>query len=625
MNKKISDHNFPEDLKTMSERELGLLSYEIRDFLIDIVSKTGGHIASNLGVVELTIALHKVYNSPRDKIVWDVGHQSYTHKILTGRANQFHTLRQLNGLSGFPKRQESPHDIFDSGHSSNSISVALGLACARDIKGDKESIIAVIGDGALTGGVAYEALNNAGHSKENMTVILNDNEMSIGRNSGGMSSHLGKLRVSKEYNAFKKQLKKTISGIPILGNSIYSGLEHFRNAIKYAVVPGVIFEELGFKYLGPVDGHNIRDLIEVFEIAKLVEGPILIHVVTKKGKGYTTAEKSPSKFHGVGPFDPATGEMHDDSSAIAYSTVFGNKLLELANEDQSIVAISAAMISGTGLEKFAERFPSRTFDVAIAEQHAVSFAAGLALNGLKPVVAIYSTFLQRAYDEILLDICMQNLPVVFAIDRAGIVGADGETHHGIFDLSFLTSMPNMTVMAPKDDKELSAMLEYAFILGTPCAIRYPRGAIGSFEENDCVNPINGSSELYRSGTDATIIAVGKMMSNACKALKYIELKGKSVELINARFVKPLDIATIIKSANKNKIIITLEDNTLCGGFGSSIALALAENEVEGISLHTFGWPDKFIQHGSISELEKIYGLDPISLAEKVCEIIEGKN
>ncbi len=625
MSKKILEYHFPEDLKTMSDHELGLLSYEIRDFLIDIVSKTGGHIASNLGVVELTIALHKVYNSPRDKIVWDVGHQSYTHKILTGRAKQFHTLRQLNGLSGFPKRQESPHDTFDSGHSSNSISVALGLACARDIKGDQESIIAVIGDGALSGGVAYEALNNAGHSKENMTVILNDNEMSISRNSGGMSSHLGKLRVSKEYNAFKKQLKKTISGIPILGDSLYSGLGHFRNAIKYAVVPGVIFEELGFKYLGPVDGHNIHDLIEVFEISKLVEGPILIHVVTKKGKGYTTAEKSPSKFHGVGPFDPATGEMHDQCSAKAYSTIFGNKLIELANEDQSIVAISAAMIEGTGLEKFAERFPLRTFDVAIAEQHAVSFAAGLALNGLKPVVAIYSTFLQRAYDEILMDVCLQNLPVIFAIDRAGIVGADGETHHGIFDLSFLTSMPNMTVMAPKDDKELSAMLDYAFKLGTPCAIRYPRGNIENFEGNECENPINGSSEIYRSGTDATIIAVGKMMANAIKALDYIELRGKSVELINARFVKPLDIATIIKSATKTKIIITLEDNTLCGGFSSSIALAMAENQIEGVKLHAFGWPDKFIQHGSISELEKIFGLDPISLADKVCEIIEGKN
>jgi len=625
MKNKLSDYNFPEDLKTMSEHELGLLSYEIRDFLIDIVSKTGGHIASNLGVVELTIALHRVYNSPSDKIVWDVGHQSYTHKILTGRAKQFHTLRQLNGLSGFPKRQESPHDIFDSGHSSNSISVALGLASARDIKGDKESIIAVIGDGALSGGVAYEALNNAGHSKENLTVILNDNEMSIGKNSGGMSSHLGKLRVSKEYNAFKKQLKKTISAIPILGDGLYSGLEHFRNAIKYAVVPGVIFEELGFKYLGPVDGHNIHDLIEIFEIAKLVEGPILIHVVTKKGKGYITAERSPSKFHSMGPFDPATGETNDHSSSVAYSTIFGNKLIELAKKDKSIVAISAAMIEGTGLEKFAELFPSRTFDVAIAEQHAVSFAAGMALNGLKPVVAIYSTFLQRAYDEILLDVCMHNLPVIFAIDRAGIVGADGETHHGIFDLSFLSSMPNMTVMAPKDDNELTAMMDYALKLGTPCAIRYPRGTIGSFPGNNGENPINGLSEIYQLGTDATIIAVGKMMVNACQALEYINLKGISVELINARFVKPLDIATIIKSATKTKVIITIEDNTVNGGFGSRIALALAENKIKGIKLHAFGWPDKFIQHGSTSELEKIYGLDPVSLADKVCEIIEGKN
>lgn len=625
MNIKLTDHNFPEDLKMMSERELGLLSYEIRDFLIEVVSKTGGHIASNLGVVELTIALHKVYNSPEDKIIWDVGHQSYTHKILTGRANQFHTLRQISGLSGFPKRQESPHDIFDSGHSSNSISVALGIAAARDIKGDKEIVIAVIGDGALSGGVAYEALNNAGHSKENMTVILNDNEMSIGKNSGGMSSHLGKLRMSKEYNRFKKQLKKTITGIPRLGEGLYSGLEHLRDAIKYAVVPGVIFEELGFKYLGPVDGHNIHDLIEIFEIAKSVEGPILIHIVTKKGKGYTTAEKSPSKFHGVGPFDPATGEMNDHSSSVAYSTVFGNKLVELAKEDKRIVAISAAMIEGTGLGKFSELFPSRTFDVAIAEQHAVSFAAGLALNGLKPIVAIYSTFLQRAYDEILLDVCMQNLPVIFAIDRAGIVGADGETHHGIFDLSYLSSMPNMTVMAPKDAKELSSMLDYALKLGTPCAIRYPRGEVAAFHKSKQDFPINGSAEVYQSGTDATIVAVGKMMVNASKALKILSLKGLSVELINARFVKPIDLATIITSAQKTKLVITIEDNTLAGGFGSIVMMALAESEMTDIKVHALGWPDKFIQHGRVSELEQIYKLDPESLADKVCEIIEGKN
>jgi len=624
MKKNILDYNFPEDLKNMTERELGLLSYEIRDFLIENVSKTGGHIASNLGVVELTIALHKVYDSPNDKIIWDVGHQSYTHKILTGRADRFPTLRQLNGLSGFPKRQESPHDIFDSGHSSNSISAALGIAAARTLKGGSESVIAVIGDGALTGGVAYEAMNHAGHTKEKITVVLNDNEMSISKNAGGMSQHLGKLRMSAGYLEFKKQLKKTIIGIPKVGGGLYSGLEHIRDTVKYAIVPGAIFEELGFRYLGPVDGHNIHDLIETFTLSKLVEGPVLIHVVTKKGKGYTTAEKNPSRFHGIGPFDPETGEMKEDTGKIPYSKVFGNKLIQLAMEDPRIVAVSAAMVEGTGLERFCEKFPERIFDVGIAEQHAVSFAAGLALNGYRPVVAIYSTFLQRAYDEIMLDICLQKLPVIFAIDRAGIVGADGETHHGVFDLSYLSAMPNMVVMAPKDGRELAAMMEYAHKLDGPCAIRYPKGEVDDFSEIGKNYAIDGKAEILREGSDVTIVAIGKMSSNAMEACRSKKLSDKSIEIINARFVKPLDIETILSSAVKTKTVITIEDNVLTGGFGSQVLQELTKKGIKDLRFESIGWPDTFVSQGSRKELETLYGLDSDSIAEKVSGIIETK-
>ena len=624
MKNNILDYDFPKDLKLMNEKELELLSYEIRDFLIDKVSKSGGHIASNLGVVELSIALHKVYDSPTDKIIWDVGHQSYVHKILTGRAKDFDKLRKLGGLSGFPKRAESIHDVFDSGHSSNSISIALGVARARTIKGGSESVVAVIGDGALTGGIAYEALNNAGHCLDNITVILNDNEMSIGKNCGGMSEHLYKLRMSTKYNEIKKQLKRALTGIPVFGEGLLNGLEHIRDGFKYAIVPGAIFEELGFRYFGPVDGHDIAGLVETLSIARQLDGPVLIHILTSKGKGYKTAERNPSKFHGIGPFDPETGDQICNSNNLSYSKIFGNKLVELGLKNDKIVAISAAMIDGTGLESFSEKFPQRTFDVGIAEQHAVSFAAGLALNGMIPVVAIYSTFLQRAYDQIMFDICLQNLPVVFAIDRSGNVGQDGETHHGNFDISFLSHIPNMTILAPKDGKELEEMMEYAVSLGTPCAIRYPKGDAADLTGFSTNYSIDGSAEIIQVGTDATLIPVGKMVSNTLLALEIIKSKGYNVEIINPKFIKPMDINTIISSVNKTKLIVTIEDNSTEGGFGSAMLKEFSDLEVENISFKIIGWPDKFIEQGSVQELEALYNLDPEGIARRVCGFIERK-
>jgi len=624
MKKTILDYQFPEDLKSMTERDLELLSYEIRDFLIEKVSKNGGHLASNLGVVELTIALHRVFDSPKDKIVWDVGHQSYVHKILTGRASSFDGLRRLNGISGFPKREESVHDMFDTGHSSNSISAAMGYAAARDLDGDDYSVIAIIGDGALTGGMAYEALNNAGSSQSRMIVVLNDNEMSIGKNTGGISQHLSKLRASQAYLDFKKQLKKTLKGIPGVGEGLYSGIEHIRDSVKYAIVPGAIFEQLGFKYYGPVDGHNIHDLVELFSFAKMVEGPVLIHAITKKGKGYRNAEVNPGKFHGIGAFDPTTGNLLAEPDNLSYSMIFGNKLVQLANENPKIVAVSAAMVEATGLGKFALKYPDRIFDAGIAEAHAVTFAAGLAASGYRPVVAIYSTFLQRAYDQILIDVCMQNLPVIFAIDRAGNVGADGETHHGVFDLSYLGHMPNMTVLAPKDGKELADMLDYALTLQGPCAIRYPKG-----EAADCSDEIRspltgGAGERLHYGNDVELFAVGKMVSIGIDACRKLKSRGIDAGLTNVRFVKPLDRNSILSAADQVKKIVTLEDNVLEGGYGAMVNGLLAEEGKLDVHILNIGWPDKFIEQGSTSELFVKYRLDPESIAERVCDFLEGK-
>lgn len=624
MKNSLLDYNFPEELKDMSDRELDLLSYEIRDFLIDKVSKTGGHIASNLGVVELSIALHKVFDSPKDKIIWDVGHQSYVHKILTGRASCFGNLRCFNGLSGFPKRSESPHDMFDTGHSSNSISAAMGYASARDLKGEDYSVISVIGDGALTGGMAYEALNNAGSSKSKMIVILNDNEMSISKNTGGMSQHLSKLRTSQTYLDFKKQVKKKLKGIPGVGGGLYSGVEHLRDSVKYAIVPGAIFEELGFKYFGPEDGHNIHDLVGMLNLAKMVDGPVLIHIITKKGRGYRNAENNPAKFHGIGPFEPTTGNLISASNALSYSKVFGNKMVQLGQEDPRVVAISASMVEATGLEKFSLKFPDRIFDTGIAEAHSVTFAAGLAASGLKPVVAIYSTFLQRAYDQILIDVCLQNLPVVFAVDRAGCVGQDGETHNGVFDLSFFSHMPNMTVLAPKDGKELAAMLEYALTLNGPCAIRYPRGEAEEYDFEKKNYLIDGKSEILVESSNVMLLAVGKMVAIGEEVRKKLKSRGVDAGLMNVRFVKPLDKESILKVAQASNYIVTLEDNVIQGGFGMSVAALLNDEGINDVKVKMIGWPDSFIEQGSINELMEKYKLDSEGITERVCDFLEGQ-
>ncbi|MFV0516793.1 MAG: 1-deoxy-D-xylulose-5-phosphate synthase [Aminipila sp.] len=615
--------DFPEDLKYMSNDELDLLTYEIRDFLIENVSKTGGHLASNLGVVELTVALHTVFDSPRDKIIWDVGHQSYVHKILTGRLEKFSSLRQYGGMSGFPKREESEHDCFDTGHSSNSISAAAGIAAARDLNGENFNVIAVIGDGALTGGLAFEALNNVGASKSKMIIIINDNEMSISKNIGGVSQHLSSLRMSTAYIDFKKQVKKSLKGIPGVGESLYSVIEHFRDSIKNAVVEGALFEELGLKYMGPFDGHNLEDLTTALMLAKNVEGPVILHVMTKKGKGYRNSETSPDKFHGVAPFNPTTGLPIKAADGFSYSQVFGNKMIQLAGRNNKVVAVCAAMIDGTGLDKFALKYPDRIFDVGIAEGHAVSFAAGLAVHGYKPVVAIYSTFLQRAYDQMMIDVCMQNLPVIFAIDRAGNVGADGETHHGVFDLSYLSHMPNMTVLAPVDGKELAEMFEYALTLDGPCAIRYPRGEALDFSSvyNGEYGEITKCKQVFE-GQDLTIFAIGKMMSIAYEVCLAFREKGRNIGLVNVRSIKPIDEDFIVNVSNSTKKIITIEDNVVTGGFGEQLDRILQENNIN-IPCRNIGWPDCFVEHGNDKELFGKYKLDVEGISERVRDFIEG--
>ncbi|MDO4518395.1 MAG: 1-deoxy-D-xylulose-5-phosphate synthase, partial [Bacillota bacterium] len=612
MSKYLRAHNFPEDLKDMDYRELELLSYELRDFLVDSVSKTGGHLASNLGIVEIAIALHKCLDTPKDKIVWDVGHQTYVHKILTGRIDGFKTLRKYGGMSGFPKMAESEYDTFDMGHSSNSISLGLGLASARDLLDEDYKVVSVIGDGAITGGLAYEALNNAGHKNTNLIVILNDNGMSISPNTGGISRSLGRITSTDTYIHMKVQSKKGLSKVPIIGDSMISGIHSAKSKIKYAVIDGIFFEELGFKYLGPIDGHNIKELCETIDRAKAINGPILIHAVTSKGKGYSKAEENPGLFHGIGPFDVDTGIPNKKNSGKSFSKVFGDKLTEMAREDDRIIAVSAAMIDGVGLEDFHREFPDRLFDVGIAEGHAVSFSAGLAKSGLKPFVAIYSSFLQRAYDQIVEDVCLQNLPVTLCIDRAGVVGADGETHHGLFDLSYLKSIPNLTVFAPKDGFELEAMMEEALRLDGPCAIRYPRGEAGSIEQEPHVEP--GKSHLLREGKDVEIWAVGAMVKEALAAADILREDGLDIGVVNLSSVKPLDIDMIRESSIHSSLIVTAEDGVVLGGIGETIASTVkgafagdmdAENRAEVLCL---GWPDKFIEHGTQAELYHIYGL-----------------
>lgn len=614
----LNDINSPDDIKKLDVHQLEELAGEIRAFLIDNVSKTGGHLASNLGIVELTLALHSVFNTPADKIVWDVGHQSYVHKIITGRKDKFCTLRQLDGISGFPKVNECEHDAFNTGHSSTSISAALGIAKARDIKKEKYSVIALIGDGALTGGMAFEALNDAGRSPNNLIVILNDNEMSISKNVGGLSKYLGKIRTEPFYFKVKEDLDIMLNKIPAIGRSAVKALGKVKGSVKYMIMPGIFFEELGFKYFGPIDGHDLVELNEVLTRVKTMKGPILLHVCTQKGRGYTFAEESPHLFHGISPFEIETGEVLS-AGGPSYSDIFGSELTDLAETDENIVAITAAMPNGTGLDQFSKRFHDRFFDVGIAEQHAVTFAAGLARNGLKPVFAVYSSFLQRSYDQLLHDVALQNLHVVFGVDRAGIVGEDGETHQGLYDLSFLSHIPNFTIMAPCDYDEMRKMIRFAFTEHKgPIAIRYPRGK-GKDRLIDSSEVKLGQGVLYKEGSDLTFLSIGTMFETALKVTEGLTKLGVSVELINARFVKPLDVKLIVNSVMKTKKMITLEDNTITGGFGSSVLEMINQRGIN-VKSKLFGFPDQPIIHGSKNQLFKRYKLDAESLVGEILKL-----
>ncbi|NFN87371.1 1-deoxy-D-xylulose-5-phosphate synthase [Clostridium sporogenes] len=607
-------------IKSMSIKELNQFSYEIREFLIDNVSKTGGHLASNLGVVELTLSIFNVFDLNKDKVIWDVGHQAYVYKILTGRKDKFNTLRQYGGLSGFPKKCESTYDVFETGHSSTSISAALGIARARDIKGENNKVIAVIGDGALTGGMAFEALNDLGFNKTDLIIILNDNQMSIAENVGGMSSYLSKVRLDPTYNKFKKEVNNTLNKIPNVGKGMARSLEKVKNGIKQMIVPGMLFENLGIKYLGPIDGHDIKELSKVMKMAKNLNGPVLIHTITKKGKGYAYAEKKPDKFHGIGPFDCDSGEVNS-KTCLTYSKVFGEELTKIAKEDKKVVAITAAMKDGTGLRKFGETFPERFFDVGIAEQHAVTLAAGIATEGLKPVFAVYSTFLQRAYDQILHDICIQNLPVVLGIDRAGIVGSDGETHQGIFDLSYLSSLPNMTIIAPKCLEEMGIMLRWALNQNSPVAIRYPRGGdIKSLEMTPIKNMKKGKWEVICEEGDIAIIATGKMVQHSIIAREKLKSYGIKSTIVNANFVKPIDKELIKNFVKKGYKIVIVEDNVVKGGFGSLVLQYVSKLKANNVVLN-LGFKDKFVPHGSTDILYKIEGLDPEGIVKNIIKII----
>ena len=610
----------PHDVKTMNEEKLKNLSKELREFLIEKVSKTGGHLASNLGVVELTLSLYKCFDLEKDKVVWDVGHQTYVHKILSGRKDKFDELRKFNGLSGFPKSSESKYDSFETGHSSTSISAALGIARARDLKNEDYRVIAVIGDGALTGGMAFEALNDVGYNKTNLIIIINDNQMSISKNVGGMSTYLSKLRVDPSYNKLKDDINSTLRS-SAMGKNIASSISKIKDSIKQLVVPSMLFEDMGIKYLGPIDGHNLKDLTEVFSKAKKIHGPVIIHTITQKGKGCDFAEKNPNKYHGIGPFDSDSGETCVTStSSENYSNAFGKAIIKIAEEDEEIVAITAAMPDGTGLKEFSKKFPRRFFDVGIAEQHAVTLAAGMAKNGLKPIFAVYSTFLQRAFDQILHDVCIQNLPVIFGIDRAGIVGDDGETHQGIFDISYLSLIPNMTILAPKTTKELYPMISWAKEFKKPCAIRYPRGS-DSLGLNPKMEFKLGEWEIIKEGRDIAIIATGKMVEHAIKAEKFLEEKGINVKIINACFIKPIDKKIIEKLVKENYKIITIEDNVINGGLGSLI-LEYVNRISKETKVINMGYDDEFIPQGKVNILYDVYKLDYKAIVEKVSTLLD---
>ena len=612
--------NKPNDIKRIDPEEYEQLAQEIRQFLIDSISKTGGHLASNLGVVELTMALHIVFDLPTDKLIWDVGHQSYTHKILTGRKNQFNKLRKYGGMSGFPKRNESDYDAFDTGHSSTSISAGLGYASARNITGEDYHVISVIGDGALTGGMAYEALNNASSLKKNFIIVLNDNSMSISENVGGISRILDDVRSSYSYYDLKEDVKNTLHKLPN-GDALVEKIKKTKSNIKQFIVPGQIFEDMGIQYLGPVDGHNIHKLIKIFNIAKRVDSPVLVHVVTQKGHGYAPAEKNPSRFHGIGPFDIKTGKSLSVGKGESYSAVFSRKICDIAKNDRSVVAITAAMPDGTGLDKFKKWFPDRFFDVGIAEEHAVTFSAGLAAGGMKPVFAVYSSFLQRAFDQILHDVCMQQLHVVFAIDRAGLVGSDGETHQGIFDLSFLSVIPNMTIIAPKNGWELENALEFALehFYG-PIAIRYPRGCAYT-GLSEYVQPIEyGKSELIHEGSHICLMAVGNMLETALTTGERLKEYNIDATIVNARFVKPIDEDMICDIADEHELLVTLEENVYTGGFGEAVS---RYTQMNGLNIRTLGiaLPDDYIEHGNVDILKHEAGIDAEAVFDRIMETI----
>lgn len=607
----------PNDIKKIPADQLPALAEEIREFIIESLSKTGGHLASNLGVVELTIAMHRVFDLPKDKLIWDVGHQSYTHKILTGRKDGFETLRREGGISGFPKRSESDCDVFDTGHSSTSISAGVGYVRARELKKENYSVVSIIGDGALTGGMAYEALNNAASLKSNFIIVLNDNEMSITENVGGMSSYLSGLRTASAYTGFKMDVTKALNRIPGIGPGMVDAMRKTKSSIKQIIIPGMLFEDMGLTYLGPVDGHNIPQLIKTFQEAKRFEGPILVHVLTQKGRGYEPAMRHPARFHGAGPFDVKTG-LPVGKSNPTYTDVFSTVMRKMGDRRKDVAAVTAAMMTGVGLKRFYNMFPDRCFDVGIAEEHAVTFAAALSLGGITPVVAIYSSFLQRAYDQIMHDVCMQNLHVVFAIDRAGLVGYDGETHHGIFDLSYLGSMPNMTILAPKNLWELSDMIKFAVDYDGPIAVRYPRGeaytGLKEFRAPICL----GKSEVIHEGSRVALLAVGSMVKMAEEVQKQLkERMDMDAALVNARFVKPIDEELLRSFADTYELVVTLEENVKDGGFGERV-LAFAEEEDLPFGVEIIALPDRFIPHGSVSYQMKQVGFTP----EDICGRIE---
>ena len=610
----------PDDIKTMNMSELKVLAQEIRETLIQVVSENGGHLAPNLGVVELTLALHMVFHTPEDKIIWDVGHQSYVHKLLTGRYEQFHTVRTLDGLSGFPKRSESEHDAFGAGHSSTSISAAVGFAKARDLRGGKNNVIAVIGDGAMTGGMAFEALENAGHMDSNIIVILNDNEMSIDPNVGALAEYLSRARSNPAYTKSKDDVEELLKKIPGIGDKMFKAADKLKDSLKYLLVPGVLFEEFGFKYYGPINGHDLPALMTVLENVKGINRPVLIHVETKKGKGYAPAEKNPDLFHGVSPFHIQTGELKKKSTVPTYTSVFGKTLAELGAQDDRIVGITAAMGKGTGINVFQEQFPARTIDVGIAEEHAVTMAAAMALDGYKPVVAIYSTFLQRAYDQVLHDVCIQNLPVLFAIDRAGLVGSDGETHQGIFDISYFNMIPGMTIIAPKNRYELRDMLYFSKDFDGPLAIRFPRGEASEIYKDDRTEIVYGKSEVLKKGSKVALVAVGSCVKLAKTVEEALSKNKIDATIVNARFIKPIDEEMIKGLSKEHDLIVTMEENVINGSYGQSV-LSFVNKEKLQSDVMNVTLPDEFIEHGKVDQLWEMYGFNPDKIASDILKRI----